>query len=221
MLCIGRLPLEWKRVEWELWVLLMEYVILSIVPVRVTCLVTGGLNDWFWWPNNLLMLWQVFDSLSSHKVCFVCCWQVHFVRVNNLCFLLKIECLLVILNLSLCQLPMIVLSIVREKSLWVWISHESIGTSSHSSSGITCRQVLNCINKIQKLGHANSWVKTEFQFRFSSPKPNLPSYTYMVMHSKYLVLLKHLLPNTVQTSLEIHASPVFASSWRTRRCQLV
>ena len=72
MLCIGGLPLERKRVEWELWVLLMEYVILAVVPVGIARLVTGGLHDWLWRPHNLLMLWQVFDSLPSQEVGFVC-----------------------------------------------------------------------------------------------------------------------------------------------------
>ena len=112
----------------------MEDVILSIVPVGITSLVTGCLNDWFWWSNNLLMLWQILLSLLSFVVYFVSSGEVHSMRVDNLCFLLEIEGSLVIFNMGFLQFSVVVLPIVGEKCLRVWISDESISASRHSSS---------------------------------------------------------------------------------------
>ena len=53
-------------------------------------------------------------------------------RVDNLGLLLKVEGSLVALYLSLSQLSMIILTIVREERLWVGIADEAICATSHS-----------------------------------------------------------------------------------------
>ena len=63
---------------------------------------------------------------------FICCCEVHPVRVDNLGLLLKVEGILVTLYFGLCQLSMIILTIVREERLWVGIADEAICATSHS-----------------------------------------------------------------------------------------
>ena len=63
---------------------------------------------------------------------FICCSEVHPVRVDNLGLLLKVEGSLVALYLGLCQLSVIILTIVREERLWVGIADEAICAASHS-----------------------------------------------------------------------------------------
>ena len=53
-------------------------------------------------------------------------------RVDNLGLLLKVEGSLVALYLGLCQLSMIILTIVREERLWVGIADEAICAASLS-----------------------------------------------------------------------------------------
>ena len=63
---------------------------------------------------------------------FICCCEVHPVRVDDFGLLLKIKGILVGLDFSLCQLSMIILAIVRKERLGVGIADETICAASHS-----------------------------------------------------------------------------------------
>ena len=92
--------------------LLMEDVILAIVPIGErgmirTCLLNGLLC-----VDNLSNAGLGTLALITLELGFICCCEVHPVRVDDFGLLLKIEGFLVGLDFSLCQLLMVILAIV-------------------------------------------------------------------------------------------------------------
>ena len=75
------------------------------------------------------MLW--FSSLSFlASVCiFVSSLQIHFVRIYDFGFFLKVESVLMVLNLSLSDSITVILFVIREDILWIRVSHESISAA--------------------------------------------------------------------------------------------
>ena len=90
----------------------MENVVLSIVPVRETCLVTRCLHDWLLWSDDFLVLWQVSLTLLALVINFVSCGEVHLVRVNDLGLFFQVECLFVVLYLCLGKFAIVILPVV-------------------------------------------------------------------------------------------------------------
>lgn len=127
-----------QTVHWILRFFFMEYVILTVLPIR-ECGLIGTLICVGW-----LLLGQscsLFLLLLNHKL-FECvsisCWLFHTMRVDNLGLFLKVKCLLVGLYSSILKFLGIVLLIIWVK-LRVWVSHKSVSASSLSGAFITCR----------------------------------------------------------------------------------
>ena len=72
-----------------------------------------------------------FSSLSFlASVCiFVSSLQIHFVGIYDFGFFLKVESVLMVLNLSLCDSITVILFVIREDILWIRVSHESISAA--------------------------------------------------------------------------------------------
>ena len=69
-----------------------------------------------------------FSFLAS--VCiFVSSLQIHLVRINDFGFFLKVESVLMVLNLSLSDSITVILFVIREDILWIRVSHESISAA--------------------------------------------------------------------------------------------
>ena len=65
-------------------------------------------------------------------------------RIDDLCFFLKVECILVVLNIGLLVSVTIILFVVREDIFRVWVSNESISTALESTLLlVTGGQILN------------------------------------------------------------------------------
>ena len=131
---VCRASIERQRVVRVLRVLLMEDIVLAVVPVGERGAVRAGLlnrsrrlNDLIHFPRGPL-------ALLPAELSFVCCREVHPVRVNNLAFLLQIESLFVWLDFRLSQLAVVILAIVREECLGVRIFDESIGAAGHAGT---------------------------------------------------------------------------------------
>ena len=131
---VCRASIEWQRVVRVLRVLLVEDVVLAIVPVGERGVVRASLLNRSRWLDNLIHLPRGSLTLLPAELGFICCREVHSVRVDNLAFFLQVERLLVWLDLSLGQLAVVVLAIVREECLGVRIFHESIGAAGHTSA---------------------------------------------------------------------------------------
>lgn len=121
----------------------MENIFLSIVPIGEACHVRTHLNNWFGAFSGFLLIvkcWQTFPSSIS-----VCCGrtEIHLVGINNLCLLLKVEGLLVTLNLSFFGFVWIILFIVCEQ-LRVRITDKSISAASISNTIITSGEFRIC-----------------------------------------------------------------------------
>ena len=73
-----------------------------------------------------------FSFLAS--VCiFVSSLQIHLVRINDFGFFLKVESVLVVLNLGVSDSIAVVLFVIGEDILWVRVSHESISAAQESA----------------------------------------------------------------------------------------
>lgn len=72
-----------------------------------------------------------FSSLSFlASVCiFVSSLQIHLVRIYDFGFFLKVESVLMVLNLSLSDSITVILFVIREDILWIRVSHESISAA--------------------------------------------------------------------------------------------
>ena len=68
--------------------------------------------------------------------------QVHSMRIDNLCFFFQVEGFLVTLNGRLWVFVRVVLAVIREQ-LRVWIAHKSVSATSHASTLVTSRELLN------------------------------------------------------------------------------
>ena len=107
----------------------MEDIILAIVPVgegsSVRTCQLNGLRS----LSNLLLFGLCTLALVSPVLRLVRRAEIHLMWVDNFGLFLKIEGALVILDLSLGQLAIVVLSVVRKESPWIWITHESVSAS--------------------------------------------------------------------------------------------
>ena len=144
ILFVRRTAIEGKRVVRVLRGLLMEDVIFTVVPVGERCMVRACLLNWFRRLNNFTLLWLSTFALLTSILGLVSRDQVHLVRVDDLAFLLEIECFLVALDLSLRELAMEILAIVREQRFWVWVANEAISASSGACTLVTRRKTRNC-----------------------------------------------------------------------------
>jgi hypothetical protein len=98
---VGRLTLERQRVEGVLRVLLVEDVALAVIPVRESSCVGAGLLHWLGRGGDLFMFWHSFYCLLLGESDLVRRRQFHFMRVNDLGFLLKVEGVFVMLHASI------------------------------------------------------------------------------------------------------------------------
>jgi hypothetical protein len=134
---VGRSSVEGQRVVRVLRVLLVEDIVPTVVPVGegsvIRACLLGGLGRS---SNFLLFHLGLFTPLSL-KLSFVCCSQVHLVRVDDLALLLKVEGLLVAFDFSLGKFLCVVLSVVGEEGLRVGVADESISAASLSRSLVT------------------------------------------------------------------------------------
>ena len=76
-------PLEWKRVEWILRVLLVENIVVTILPVREAFLVKWLTHYWFWiivWSSDLFLFWFELEWFVGASIS---CIHVHFVWIDN------------------------------------------------------------------------------------------------------------------------------------------
>ena len=65
-------------------------------------------------------------------------------RIDDLCFFLKVECILVVLNLCLFVSVTVILFVVREDIFRVWVPNKSISTALESTLLlVTGGQILN------------------------------------------------------------------------------
>ena len=110
----------------------MEDVILAVVPVRERGMVRACLLNGPFCVNYLGDAGLGPLTLITLVLCFICSFEVHLVRVDDLGLLLKIEGGLVALDLRLCQLLSVVLTIVREERLGVGVADEAVCAASHS-----------------------------------------------------------------------------------------
>ena len=90
----------------------MEDVILAILPVGEACLVAGRLLDRLGWLDDFINLWSGSLALLTTILGLIGGGEVHAVWVDNLGFFLKVEGLLMILDLGLSQLAIVILLVV-------------------------------------------------------------------------------------------------------------
>ena len=90
----------------------MEDVIFAILPVGEASLVAGRLLDGLGRLDDFINLWSGSLALLTTILGLIGGREVHAVRVDNLGFFLKVEGLLMILNLGLSQLAIVVLLVV-------------------------------------------------------------------------------------------------------------
>ena len=64
-------------------------------------------------------------------------------RIDNLGFLLKVECFFMVFDLGLFDCVSEVLFVVGEDILWVWVSHESICAARLSVLWVTGGNIIN------------------------------------------------------------------------------
>ena len=113
---------------------LMEDIVLSIVPVRERRTITAGLLDRLRRLDNLINFALSSLAFLTSEFSFIRSCEVHPVGIDNLAFFLEIKGLFVRFNLSLRQLAVIVLTIVRKERLGIRVLHKSIRASSHSGT---------------------------------------------------------------------------------------
>lgn len=138
VLLITRLSFKWKRVEWVLRMFLMEYIILTIFPIW-ECLRVSTLS-------NYRFLFSVGSFRTSllwlHLKIFICVVagssSFHFMRVDNFRFFFEIKCFAFFENNCAAKFFLKILLISRAQALWIWISDKFVGTSSLTSTLITC-----------------------------------------------------------------------------------
>ena len=121
--------IERQRVVRILWVFFVEYVISSVIPMDKLCCVAARLLDWFWsFTHNLRFRycsWSLFSSVCH----FIGSWQIHSMGIYYLRFFFHIECIFMVLNVSLFVRIAVILLVVREYVLGVWIPHESVSAT--------------------------------------------------------------------------------------------
>jgi hypothetical protein len=114
----------------------MENIFFSVVPVGEACHVRTHLNNGFGAFNGFSLIgksWKTF--FASISVCCRCT-QVHLVGIDNFCLFLKVEGLLVTLNMSFFSFVWKILFVVCEQ-LWVRITDKSISAASIANTVIT------------------------------------------------------------------------------------
>lgn len=94
-LLVGRLSLEWQRINGKLWTFLNENVLLTIVPVREASHVRAHGCKWLSLLHDSSVYWLCRLALASFKGVGSCCLEVHFVWIYDFCFFLKVESLFV------------------------------------------------------------------------------------------------------------------------------
>jgi len=126
----------------------VEDIVPAVVPVRergvIRACLLGGLGRS---RNFLLFPLGLFTHLSL-ELSFVCCGQVHLVRVDDLALLLEVKGLLVALDFSLGELLCVVLTVVGEEGLRVGVANESVSTTSLPRTLVASWQGLDCYRKI-------------------------------------------------------------------------
>jgi hypothetical protein len=144
-LLVGGMTLEGQRVVRVLGALLVEDVFLSVVPVGETGHVRTHLHNGLWLFLQTAF-WCIFgETLSTRVNLIMRRGEIHSMRVDNLRFFLQVERLLMVLHCCLCVLVWEALAVVGEQ-LRVGIANESISASSHASTFIPSRQLLNYKN---------------------------------------------------------------------------
>lgn len=143
VLLVSWLSLERQRVEWVLGVLLMKDVLFAVVPVGESCLVWRHLNNRLAVVSEFLVLWVLRQSFFSLVNGLVCGCEVHLVGVDYFGLFLKVESILMILNFSLFDLAVVVLSVVWEKNLGIRVLNKPVGTSCVTNTFITDGKLLN------------------------------------------------------------------------------
>ena len=81
--------------------LLMEYIVLSVVPVGERRLIGGCLLDWLGCVDDVGHFALCLLSLLACVLLFVSRLKVHLVRVDDLGLFFKVESLLMVLDLGL------------------------------------------------------------------------------------------------------------------------
>lgn len=142
-----RICSEWQRINWELWVLLMENVCLTVLPVReihlvARCQLHGSLVEWLVKIDQIstsTLLSVMDESLSGV--------HIHFVRVNNFCFFFHVEGFFVVLGKCILSLKFFLVGGVGLG--WVGVSHETV-VATHASAiqVVPGRHLFNCQTKV-------------------------------------------------------------------------
>jgi hypothetical protein len=118
----------------------VEDIVPTVVPIGeggvIRACLLGGLGRS---SNFLLFHLGLFTPLSL-ELSFVCCSQVHLVRVEGL---------LVAFDLSLGKFLCVVLTVVGEEGLRVGVADESVSAASLSRSLVTGWQGLDCYRNIE------------------------------------------------------------------------
>lgn len=135
-LFVVALSFKRQRVEWILWLLLVEDIALAVLPVRKALLVVAGAQDGFSLIDILVVLlqrWLHMVALINNLVCSV---AVHFVWVDDLRFFLQVECLRCLDHKCALPVESEVLLVATQQSLRVWVPHKLICASSAALSFI-------------------------------------------------------------------------------------
>jgi len=126
----------------------VEDIVLAVIPVGEGSVIGAGLLDRLGrFHNFLLFHLGLFTSLSL-ELSFVCCRQVHLVRVDDLALLLEVEGLLVAFDFGLGELLCVVLTVVGEEGLRVGVAHESVSATSLSRTLVASRKGMDCYRNI-------------------------------------------------------------------------
>lgn len=112
VLSVSGLSGERKRVEWILWVLLVENIIFTVIPIWEASHIAGSHLDWLFWVSNFLVFWHFLNWLLLSEINFVCCGEVHFMWVDDFSFFFKVKRFFMVANISLAQFSIVVLSVV-------------------------------------------------------------------------------------------------------------
>ena len=132
---------EWQRIHWVLRLFLVENIIISISPIRKSCLVTSCKLNWFFIRNLFLYFWWTWLTSFTLKQLLHCCNLLHRVGVYYLSLFLKIKGLFVALSEWL--LFWIMNFVVRIHLLRVRIPHKTVWAPSTLPSVITNFKTFN------------------------------------------------------------------------------
>lgn len=135
-LCIARLSLERQRVERILRTLLMEYVLLSILPIWKRLLISRCTQDGLALVDVFAHLLLLYFGCEGLEIVLGSRLEVHLVRIYYFSFLLKIEALAVLHDNCLGKTVLEVASVPRAHGLRVRIADEAISDARLTASSV-------------------------------------------------------------------------------------